>query len=115
MPPPRGPEILNFWHDALVHSIRDQAPDLTSRQMAILLSVYMTTPPHTVRGLARELSVAKPVVTRAIDMLSKLGYLKRVKDEADGRNIFVRRTVAGAVYLRDFADMVDQAADSYAA
>lgn len=115
MPPPRGPEILNFWHHALVQSIRDQAPDLTSRQMAILLSVYMTTPPHTVRGLARELNVAKPVVTRAIDALSKLGYLKRAKDEADKRNIFIQRTVVGAVYLRDFADMVDEAAESYAA
>ncbi len=115
MPPPRGPELLNFWHDALVNSIRDQAPDLTSRQMAILLSVYMTTPPHTVRGLASELNVAKPVVTRAIDTLAKLGYVKRVKDENDGRNVFVKRTVSGAVYLRDFADMVDQAANSYAA
>lgn len=115
MPPPRGPEILNFWHDALVQSIRGQAPDLTSRQMAILLSVYMTPAPHTVRGLAEELSVAKPVISRALDTLSKLGYLKRVKDEADKRNIFVQRTVSGAVFLRDFADLVDHAAESYAA
>ena len=33
-----------------------------SRQLALLLTVYLTPPPHTVRGLAETLNVAKPVV-----------------------------------------------------
>ena len=31
------------------------SPDLTMRQAAILLTVYLEAPPHTVRGLAERL------------------------------------------------------------
>lgn len=79
--------------------------------MALLLSVYTTSPPHTVRGLAAELGVAKPVITRALDSLSVHGYLKRKRDEKDKRSVLVQRTVKGAVYLSDFRDSVIRAGE----
>lgn len=107
-----GHKGLRLWHEAISHSIAREGAGLTIRQMAILLTVYLSAPPHTVRGLAKKLHVAKPVVTRALDTLGKLGYLKRKRDEADKRNILIQRTVKGAVYLSEFADIISAAEQS---
>ena len=99
-------QALNLWLGALAAGVRGFEADLSARQMAILLTVYMRPGSHTVRGLAAGLRVSKPAVTRAIDRLSDLGYVRRVKDIADRRSVLVRRTVKGAVFLSDFADLV---------
>src|SRR3546814_13966072 len=72
----------------LIGYVRSGQPDLTNRQMALMLLVYLTPGPHTVRGLAHILGVSKPVITRALNTLGSLGYLRRVRDEADRRNVF---------------------------
>jgi hypothetical protein len=36
----------------LIGYVRSGQPDLTNRQMALMLLVYLTPGPHTVRGLA---------------------------------------------------------------
>lgn len=82
---------------------------MTTRQLAVFLHVYLAPPPHTVRGLAAALGLSKPVVTRALDSLSRLGYVRRRRDPADRRNVLVQRTVKGAVYLSDFAQGVAEA------
>jgi DNA-binding MarR family transcriptional regulator len=91
----------------LVGYVRSGRPDLTNRQMALLLLVYLTPGPHTVRGLARLLGVSKPVVTRALNTLGSLGYLRRERDEADRRNVFVAQTNMGADFLDGFAHLID--------
>ena len=90
----------------LVDYVRSGEPDLTNRQMALLMLVYLDAGPHTVRGLARALNVSKPVVTRALNRLGALGYLRRQRDDADKRNIFVARTPKGAEFLADFGHFV---------
>lgn len=102
-------DALELWREALGESVRRDGPDLSSRQMAILLIVYTTAPPHTVRGLAAELRISKPAVTRALDRLGGLGFIRRVRDEDDKRSVLVQRTVKGAVYLSEFADLVADA------
>ena len=104
------PQALTLWREALAETVRRDQPDLSARQMAVLLTVYMTSPPHTVRGLAALLGVSKPAVTRALDRLSQLGYARRKIDDADRRNVLVQRTVKGSVFLSDFADLVIKAA-----
>ena len=54
---------LDIWRRAMVANVRRDAPDLSARQMAVLLTVYMTAQPHTVRGLAEVLNVSKPAIT----------------------------------------------------
>ncbi|MBK1842418.1 MarR family transcriptional regulator [Azospirillum sp. YIM B02556] len=102
----RNLKALGLWRTALVASVRKDAPDLSARQLAILLQVYLTDPPHTVRGLASLLNISKPAVTRALDRLSVLGFVKRKRDAEDKRNVLVQRTVKGSVYLSDFAELV---------
>ncbi len=93
---------LTGWMKALIAYVRSGEPDLTNRQMALLMLVYLTPGPHTVRGLARVLGVSKPVVTRALNRLGTLGYLRRQRDDTDKRNIFVARTAEGAEFLAEF-------------
>ena len=61
----RPAQALKLWHDVTLDLVKDSQPDLSSRQLAILLTVYLEAPPHTVRGLAHKLGVTKPVITRA--------------------------------------------------
>ena len=97
---------LSSWMNTLVDYVRSGEPDLTNRQMALLMVVYLKPGPHTVRGLARILNVSKPVVTRALNRLGALGYLRRQRDDSDKRNIFVARTSEGANFLEEFGQFL---------
>ncbi len=97
-----GDVTLSGWMRTLIGYVRSGSPDLTNRQMALLLLVYLTPGPHTVRGLARILGVSKPVVTRALNTLGGLGYLRRERDQDDRRNVFVVRTSDGTDFLEGF-------------
>jgi DNA-binding MarR family transcriptional regulator len=86
--------------------VRDEEPDLSVRQISILLTIYLEAPPHTIRELAAKLKVSKPVITRALDSMGKLDLVSRRRDEHDRRNVLVQRTVKGALYLERLADLV---------
>ncbi|MBH9538803.1 MarR family transcriptional regulator [Novosphingopyxis sp. YJ-S2-01] len=99
------------WMDTLIAYVRSGDPDLTNRQMAIIFTVYTRRGPHTVRGLAEKLKVSKPVITRALNKLGQLGYLRRQRDEADGRNVFVVGTDKGASFLDRFERFIKSDAE----
>ena len=99
---------LKGWMQTLISYVRSGQPDLTNRQMALMLLVYLTPGPHTVRGLASVLGVSKPVITRALNTLGTLGYLRRVRDEADRRNVFVAKTSVGQDFLEGFERNIEQ-------
>jgi DNA-binding MarR family transcriptional regulator len=105
-------QALDLWRTVLVESVRSAGPDLSARQLAIVLTVYLTPPPHTVRGLASLLRISKPAVTRALDRLGMLGLAKRRRDDQDRRSVLVQRTVKGSVFLSDFAEKVASASRS---
>jgi len=103
-------KALDLWRLSITESVRRESPDLSARQMALLLTVYLTPPPHTVRGLAEILAVSKPAVTRALDRLSELELLRRKIDETDRRSVLIQRTVKGSVFLREFGEIISAAA-----
>ncbi|HMA49634.1 MAG TPA: MarR family transcriptional regulator [Magnetospirillaceae bacterium] len=103
-------QALDLWRGAIVESVRRDAPDLSARQMALLLTVYLTPPAHTVRGLAITLNISKPAVTRALDRLSEYGLVRRKVDDSDRRSVLIQRTVKGSVFLREFGDIIVDAA-----
>ena len=94
--------VLLRWQDALVSWVKGDNPDLTNRQMAVLMVVSLDTSQHTIRGLASRLGIAKPAVTRAIDRLSQLDYVQRIDDKRDRRNVFVVPTLSGRSFLEAF-------------
>ena len=81
----RPSQSLRLWQQVTLAEVRAASHDLTMRQMAILLTVYLDPPPHTVRGLAEKLAVTKPVITRALDTMARW---------ASSRAIATRRTSA---------------------
>jgi len=103
---------LDLWRLSITESVRRESPDLSARQMALLLTVYLMPPPHTVRGLAETLAVSKPAVTRALDRLGELELLRRKIDESDRRSVLIQRTVKGSVFLREFGEIISAAAES---
>ena len=99
-------QALNLWHRSMMAQVHDSDPDLTTRQLALLLTVYLEPPPHTVRGLAARLNVTKPVITRALDTMGILGLVTRRRDERDRRNVLIQRTVKGSEYLERLGALV---------
>ncbi|MBO6553404.1 MAG: winged helix-turn-helix transcriptional regulator [Roseitalea sp.] len=102
----RPSQALALWHHVSLAEVRDSAPDLTTRQLAILLTIYLEPPPHSVRGLAAHLGVTKPVITRALDTMGAMKLVTRHRDPRDRRNVVIARTVDGALYLERFADVI---------
>ncbi len=96
-------QALGLWLDVTSRSVQSDGPDLTARQTALMLTVYLETGPHTVRALAQRLGVGKPAIVRAIDTLQEAGLVERRPDPADRRNIFVVGTEAGAERLSAYA------------
>ena len=103
-------KALDIWRRAIVKSVRLDAPDLSARQMSLLLTVYLTPPLHTVRGLANLLKVSKPAITRAVNRLSGLDMVRRKPDPDDKRSVLIQCTVRGSVFLREFGGLIVSAA-----
>lgn len=99
-------QALTLWQRTNLKLVRDSDPDISMRQMAILLTIYLEPPPHTVRDLAARLNVSKPVITRALDSMGKASLVKRRRDHADRRNVLIQRTVEGALLVERIADTI---------
>ena len=104
------PQALKLLHDFAHALVIDGEPDLSPRQLAVLLTVYLEPPPHTVRGLAAKLGVTKPVITRALDAMGRLELVTRRRDDADRRSVVVQRTQKGRAAVEHLADALAAAA-----
>lgn len=102
----RLPHVLR---ETVLALVRSDSADLSARQLAVLLTVYQTSGPHTVRGLSATLNVSKPAITRALDRLGELDLARRKSDPLDRRSINVEHTPAGQIYLRDLRDAMTAA------
>ena len=102
----RPSQALRLWQTVNLSAVSSGTPDLSMRQMAILLTIYLDAPPHTIRGLAAKLKVTKPVITRALDTMGALKLVTRHRDESDLRNVLVKRTVDGALFVERFGDAI---------
>jgi len=102
----RPSQALKLLQDFNYTLVTDGEADLSARQLAILLTIYLQPPPHTVRGLAAKLKVTKPVITRALDTMGKLELVSRRRDEADKRNVVIQRTAKGALAVERLGDVL---------
>tara|TARA_R110002072_G_scaffold20221_1_gene73859 strand:+ start:5333 stop:5734 length:402 start_codon:yes stop_codon:yes gene_type:complete len=97
---------LEMMRRVSADAVRGAAADLTARQFALLLAIFMRPGPHSVRELAQALDLPKPAVTRALDVLERHAFIRRKRDQADRRDVSVHRTVKGAVFLYDYGETV---------
>ncbi len=102
----RPGQALKLWQGVALKEAEEGKADLSFRQTAILLTIYLEAPPHTVRGLADRLNVTKPVITRALDTMGALKLVSRHRDPRDLRNVLIKRTLEGALYVERFGDRI---------
>lgn len=112
-PVSRTLETLALWHQITVQALHRLPYDLSSRQIAIMLTVYMGGQSHTVKSLTDTLRISKPAICRALDTLSKDGLIKRKKDDTDRRTVFIQRTLKGSLFLSDYAEIINEASISH--
>jgi len=101
--------LPNILRDTVVSLVRREGPDLTARQLGVLLICYLEDGPHTVRGLAARLNVAKPAITRALDRLEEFQFARRLQDPRDRRSIVVARTADGETFMEQLRSLLDEA------
>lgn len=89
--------------------VRSDDPDLTGRQMTVLLKVYLDDSHQTVRGLAAFAHVSKPAITRALDRLGDFDLIRRQVDPLDRRSVIVQRTNTGRAFVGNFGDTLNAA------
>lgn len=97
---------LSFWHGVTATALKKMPVDLSARQTAVLLNIYLMPSPHSIKSLSEELIISKPAICRAIDALEAAKLVKRLRDKQDKRNVLIQRTVKGSVYLSEFADII---------
>jgi len=102
-------ELVGILRDTVVALVRRDGPDLSARQLGVFLTCYLRDGGHTVRGLAAELNVSKPAITRALDRLGELDLARRKVDPLDRRSVLVQRTMKGAAFLRDLRAIMSEA------
>ncbi|MBO1358420.1 MULTISPECIES: MarR family transcriptional regulator [Acetobacter] len=102
--------LVTTLRETIVSLVRRDGPDLSARQLAVFLTCYLQEEGHTVRGLAAELNVSKPAITRALDRLGELDLARRKVDPLDRRSVLVQRTLKGAAYLREIRSIMGESA-----
>jgi DNA-binding MarR family transcriptional regulator len=86
-------DALAIWHRVTLETVLSNGPDLSSRQLSVLMTIYLDNTNQTVKS-------------RALDTLTKYGFVKRAPDPRDRRSIIVMRTSGGILYLQHFADII---------
>jgi len=108
--PTANDQQVDLLRGTVVSLVRRDGPDLTARQLAVFLTCYLVEGDHTVRGLAAELDVSKPAITRALDRLGEFDLARRKTDPADRRSILVQKTPKGSALLRDIKTIMAKVA-----
>ena len=102
--------LTRMLHGTVRALVRRDGPDLTARQLGVFLTVYLAEGPHTVRGLAAELNINKPSITRALDRLGEFDLVRRQADPMDRRSVLAQRTLLGQAFLAELRGMLSAAA-----
>jgi len=105
--------LIEILRSSIVQLVRRDGPDLSARQLAVLLTCYLAEEAQTVRGLSAALGVSKPAITRALDRLSEFDLVRRKIDPADRRSVLVQRTVDGLGFIRDLEAILVDAAGAH--
>ncbi len=102
-------QLVGILRDTIVSLVRRDGVDLSARQLGVFLTCYLNEGGHTVRGLALDLNVSKPAITRALDRLTELDFVRRKVDPADRRSVLVQRTPKGSAFLRETRNIMTEA------
>jgi DNA-binding MarR family transcriptional regulator len=93
--------LLHVLMGTIIAGVRSHNASLTARQLSVFLKIYLEPGvQHTVRGLATELNVLEPAITRALNRLEGLNFARRQTHPEDRRSVIIKKTKSGSAYLR---------------
>ncbi len=107
---PATPDLLAIVRRATVAQAASDSPDLTARQLSVLLTVEASAERLGVRELAELLDAPRGAITRAIDALAALRLAERAEHPTDGRLVIVSATAFGRAYLATWRGALNEAA-----
>ncbi len=83
-----------------VLSVLKATEELNKLQLRIVLELHGRLDEALVHELANVAGVSAPAISRSVDELEKLGYVKRIRDEKeDRRRVYVRLTNKGDKFI----------------
>lgn len=106
--------LVGLLRNTVVALVRREDTDLSARQLGVFLTCYLEDEAQTVRGLAANLNISKPAVSRALDRLAEFDLVRRKADPNDRRSVLVQQTVAGRGFLRDLRSIMIEASKAVA-
>ncbi len=98
-----GQRLGTLYQTLLQLVLRDRH-DLSTLQMAGLLSVYVTNDAQSLGELAGRLGVSRPMATRIVDRLEELRLVRRRPDRNDRRRVLIAPTQDGLAYVTMMAE-----------
>lgn len=103
------PDLLR---ETIAKMVARNGPDLSLRQLSVLLVVHRIKDPHTIRDLATRLRISKQAITHSVNRLEEYGMVRRRIDRTDQRSINVLPSKRGASYLEELVLILEQAAQA---
>ena len=94
---------------AVVGPLVVEGKELSLRQLGVLFTIAETDNALSIGDVATKLKVAKPVVTRALDLLEASELVDRLPSKEDGRLRVLKLTGAGKKYLTKLDKIVAKA------
>lgn len=85
--------VIDMLAAAICHHVREEECELTTRQIAILLTVRYS--PDAVCSIAKSLNVSDAAASRAIDVLQKHQLVRRTRLEENRNRVSVSITPRG--------------------
>jgi DNA-binding MarR family transcriptional regulator len=107
--------LVEVLRQTIATTVRQDARDLSQRQLGALLVCCLDAPPHTVGGLAAKLGISKPGISRAVDTLEHHELAKRAADIRDRRIVLVVPTASGRALVKKLGDIMEQSARQFSA
>jgi len=104
------PRLLAILRETIVCLVRQDAPDLTARQLAVFLICCLEAP-HSPSEIAERLSVPRASITRAVDWLEECGLIERFAQRRDRRRSLVLATAQGRAFAQELGALMEAAAE----
>lgn len=79
-------------------------PNLTDRQLAILMLAAWTVGPHKLKHVAELLRAPKAAITRAVSTLQDHGFARRAYNPDDRRQCYIEATDEGIAFLQRYIE-----------
>lgn len=102
-------QALELWRNSLVASVRGDSPDLSARQMALMLCIYLGEGPHTVRGPRQGLKISSPPSAVPSTALASLAISAASVMSLTAATCWFNAPRPGGKFLVDFATLIQRA------